>query len=121
MNIAAVTRELLAVLVDAGVPAVADLRDLNPPGVLVGPPSFTPGARLSGSTLTFTLWAVAPNAGRLAALDTLGPLLEQITAVLPCDTATPNDLLVPDGGDPLPGYTLTTTVRTCDLTGDKPR
>jgi hypothetical protein len=113
MDVGALTREVVEMLTDAGIPATADTRDLNPPAVLVGAPSFVPGGRLAGDVATFTLWAVVPNAGRLAALDNLGPLVEQVTAVLACDAATPADLLVPDGGDPLPGYQLTATVRTC--------
>ena len=113
-DIGALTREVVDLLAAAGITATADPRDLNPPGVLVGPPSFEPHARLAGITATYTLWAVVPNAGRLAALDALGPLIDQVSGAIRVDTAIPNDLLMPDGGDPLPGYQLTATVRTCE-------
>ena len=62
-DIGALTREVVDLLTAAGITATADPRDLNPPGVLVGPPSFEPHARLAGITATYTLWAVVPNAG----------------------------------------------------------
>lgn len=98
----------------AGIRAVLDERDVNPPCVLV---TFDPvgGAfdRLNGSGWGAVIWlrCISPANGRKAAWRVLGPLVEQVREVFPVRGWSPQDLLMPDGGDPLPAITLTYPVR----------
>jgi hypothetical protein len=101
-------------LVAAGIRAVLDERDVNPPCVFV---TFDPSGgafdRLSGTSWSGTIWlrCVVPGSGRKAAWRLLGPLVEQVRAVLPVRGWSPQDLISLDGGDPLPAITLTYPVR----------
>jgi hypothetical protein len=98
----------------AGIRAVLDERDVNPPCVLV---TFDPTGggfdRLKGNGWGATVWlrCVAPASGRKAAWRTLGPFVESVRAVLPVRGWSPQDLVPVDGGDPLPTITLTYPIR----------
>jgi hypothetical protein len=111
-DVAAVVTHVTDQLTAAGIRACADTRDLNPPAVYVGAPTVQYG-RLAAWTAQLTVYAVAPNAGRLDALTVLGPLLGQVFDVLGPTTATPFDLIVHGAPDPLPSYrcTYTLTIR----------
>lgn len=108
-DLAAVTAQIVADLQAAGIPATADNRDLNPPGVYVAAPTLA-WDRLAGYSLAYDLYAAVPNMGRLDALTQLGPLVEQVRGVWASDHAYPVDLIVPDRTDPLPAYRLPITV-----------
>lgn len=98
-------------LTDAGIRAVADERDVNPPCVLVRAPrmAFRFGARCYDAE--WTLWVIVPDSGRTVALDNLGPLIDATAAALggPIIAATPVSVPGVDGSPPLPAYELTFT------------
>lgn len=108
----------LAQIVDdlkvAGVRAVLDERDVNPPCVLV---MFDPAGgdfdRLDGGTWRAVVWlrCIVPASGRKAAWRNLGPFVEQVRTVVPVRGWSPQDLVPVDGGDPLPAVTLTYPIR----------
>ena len=112
-NIGQATAVIVDKLTAAGIAACADMRDLNPPAVLVSAPVID-WDRLTGYTATWQLYAVVPNAGRLAALDTLGTLIEQVRAVWPVEHGDPVDLPSLDTADPLPAYRLPLQQRVCE-------
>lgn len=98
----------------AGIRAVLDELDINPPCVFV---TFDPAGgsfdRLKGTGWGGVIWlrCIAPGSGRKASWRVLGPLVDQVRAVIPTRGWSPADLTVPTGGDPLPAITLTHPVR----------
>lgn len=115
-TLAGVVSAVVDALLDAGVPATDDQRDLDPPGVYVTPPIVTYD-KLAGYTATLDMYAVVPAAGRREALAALGPLVDQVRAVWPVRDAFPVDLQPLEGTDPLPAYRLPLTV---NVSGDPP-
>jgi hypothetical protein len=99
----------------AGIRAVADVRDVNPPCVYVPPPQI--GWSKLGKGYVDLLWTVAavvPATGRDIALKNLGPLMLGVADALtatPLTVATPIDLGGVDGAAPMPAYELTFTTR----------
>lgn len=94
------------------IPAALSVADLNPPGVLIDPPAV--GLEFGGraTSLTWKLTIVAPDTGRGAVLELLGPLLAQLADAIPSwSTAAPGMYDV--GGDygALPGYQIEFTQR----------
>lgn len=112
LDLAGAVLEVVDALTMAGISAVVDQRDLNPPGVLVSAPTITFN-RLRGWTATLDLYAVVPSAGRAQSLAALGPLVDQVTAIWPATYGYPVDLPNLDGGDPLPAYRLPIPIRVC--------
>lgn len=111
-DLSAALADVVDALTAAGIAAVVDMRDLNPPAVYVAAPQLA-FDRLRGWTAVVDLWAVVPAAGRLQALSGLGPLLAQVIDVWPATAAYPADLPPLDGGDPMPAYRLTCPIRVC--------
>jgi hypothetical protein len=111
MDVALAVTEVVDLLSAAGLPATADPRDLDPPGVLVGMPTVDLGT-LSGACWVgvFPVLVIGPNVGRQDALDALGGLLQGVLEVLNARTATPTEWPNPGGGDPLPAYAIDATV-----------
>lgn len=94
-------------LTAAGVTAVVDLADLDPPCVLIGWPQLTfDRLDVAGSqTAEYPLFLVVGNTGRRSAADAVGALLRSVSSVLtPHGTVEPVDLADPQGGDALPAY-----------------
>lgn len=111
LNLAAVMSELADRITAAGLPAVIDEQDLNPPCCLIRPPELAwrfGGGRYDAE---WTAVIVVPSAGRLAALGQLGQLAELAAAGIrvPVMTARPSDFALPDGSAPLPGLELNWT------------
>jgi hypothetical protein len=102
-------RAVVVRLEAAGLRAVCDERDVNPPCVYVPPPSISWRFRRGDFDAAFTAWCVVPNSGRDIALRNLGPLVTAAAAALGMAviTAVPGDLVVPELAAPLPAYLLT--------------
>ncbi len=105
--------DMVALLTAAGVPATADGRNLNPPGVLVKPPALAYRFK-GGWEATWTAYAAVGDLGHTDALGVMGELLEAVQAALggAVKTARPADLFTEDGAQ-LPAYELTWTDRIC--------
>jgi len=110
LDIAALTASVVDQLKAAGVRATGDPRTVNPPCVLVMPPTIT--TRLKGADAAFVLYAVAGDAGAPAASAALSPLIDGVHAAFGnrVGPAAPVDVATVDGGA-LPGYTMTLTTR----------
>lgn len=111
LDLAAVMGELADRITAAGVPAVIDERDMNPPCCLIRPPTLSwrfAGGRYDAQ---WTAVVVVPSAGRLAALGQLGQLAEAVAAGVrsPVVTATPTDVYLTDGSAPVPGLEIAWT------------
>lgn len=109
VDVAAAVADQVAILTAGGVPATADARDLNPPGVLVLPPQVEWRIGKRSVAYLFTGLAVAPNVGSAGALDALGVLLTAAQEALggAIANALPSDVPGIDGAAPGPGYRFT--------------
>ena len=110
LNTAQLVADVVAGLAAAGVRATGDPRTVNPPCVLVMPPTITP--RMAGADASFTLYAVAGDAGAAAASAALSALIDGAHAAYGnrIGPAAPVDVATVDGGA-LPGYTMTLTAK----------
>lgn len=115
-SLAGVVATVVAELLEVGLHATDDQRDLNPPGVYVTPPIVTWDKLGAGYTAALDLYAVVPAAGRHEALEQLGPLVDQVRAVWPALNAFPYDLAPLEGTDPLPAYRMPLIVTVGDTT-----
>jgi hypothetical protein len=97
-------------LLAAGINAVAERRDLNPPGVYVPMPTLVFN-RLKGNTASLELVCAVPASSEREASKALGPLVASVVAVWPATFGYPFELTSIDGGDPLPAYRLPTPIR----------
>lgn len=112
IDLAAGVQSVVDKLTAAGVPATADIRNLNPPAVLVTPPDIS--WRFGrGAEATWRIVATAPNTGAEASIATLSPLVDAVQDALGgiVTAGRPVDLSTLDGGAPLPGYELTFTTK----------
>ena len=110
LNLGALVGSVVDQLTGAGVRATGDPRTVNPPCVLVMPPTVS--TRMKGADATFILYAVAGDAGAPAASAALGTLLDGVRAAFGnrVGPAAPVDVATVDGGA-LPGYQMTLTAR----------
>jgi hypothetical protein len=101
---------LRARLTAAGLRAVVDERNLNPPAVWIRPPTLTYTFG-GGADVAWQLIAVVPDTGASTALAALDELVEQIRAALDGEitTAAATAVAGSDSGSPLPAYRLTYT------------
>lgn len=109
MSLAGAVDDLLAAFEAAGVHAVADIRDLNPPCAYVIPPEGAFRFDRGRLSITWVAYLVAPNIGNPGATRALSGLVDQVTGVASFTTFTRDALQDPNGGDPLPAYRLTWT------------
>jgi hypothetical protein len=107
MSIATATADVLQVFLDAGVRAVDDARDINPPCVYLVPPQGSFRFDRGRADVTWTAYLVTGDAGARAATKALSDLVDQIAGTLPITTFARRALPVPGGGDPLPAYEFT--------------
>lgn len=114
VGIAAVQDAVLGALTGAGVRAVIDARDVNPPCVFVSPPvlAFRFG-RPGAFDATVTLSAIVADTGPAAVTTALDALLGQVGAALgwQITTAVPAQFAGADGAPTLPCYSLTATTK----------
>ncbi len=101
----------LAALTAAGIRSTLDARDVNPPAVLLRPPTLHYRFGRGCVACDFTARLLLPDAGQKQALETALPLLQAIQDALPgvpLLDAVPGDFGLADGST-VPGYTLTWT------------
>lgn len=94
--------------------ATWDERDLNVPGVLVGPgqPDWLTLNRLDDSTVeaTWEVWLVARDLGPARSLSTLTQMLRAVATRLPVGTVQALPLILPNHGDALPALAFDLTL-----------
>jgi hypothetical protein len=106
VSIATATEDVLTRLLAAGVRAVDDARDLNPPCVYVVPPDANLRFDKGRAQLEWTAYLIVGNNGARPATRALSELLDKLAGVFPITTVRRQPLNVPGGGDPLPAYEL---------------
>jgi hypothetical protein len=95
----------------AGVRSVLDARDVNPPAVLIRPPTVAYRFGRGCIGATWAAWLFLPDAGQIDALRVGFPILETVYGALATVgvallNAEPGDFTLPDGGT-VPGFILT--------------
>jgi hypothetical protein len=111
-GIAAVQDAVVGLLVAAGIRAVIDTRDVNPPCVFVGPPALAFRFGRGGSfDAEVTAQAIVGDTGGRATTAALDELLGQVGAALnwQLTAAVPGQYPAADGARTLPCYNLTVT------------
>jgi hypothetical protein len=113
LDLAGACDDITAALLNAGVRAVVDERDINPPCVYVPPPVITDRSMGGRWSAEWQTWAVVGDTGRASSLANLSELVAQVDAALALTfvRGEPADLITPDSGRPLPGYRLYWTQR----------
>jgi len=106
MSLASATAEVLAVFTAAGVRAVDDARDINPPCVYVMPPAGSLRFERQRAEVEWQAFLVVGNAGARAATRALSELVDAVAGKLPITTFELAPLALPGGGDPMPAYRL---------------
>ena len=107
MSIATATAEVLQKFLDAGLRAVDDARDVNPPCVYLMPPQGNLRFDRSRADATWTVYLITGDAGARAATTALSDLLDKVAGQFAFTTFERIALALPGGGDPLPSYQLT--------------
>jgi hypothetical protein len=110
IDLNAATRDLVDTLTAAGISATTDPRDLNPPAVLVPPPSID--WRFGrGADATFEIVCAVVDTGAAGALPAVSALVDDVQTALrgAVTGGRPAALDTGSGGPPLPAYTLTLT------------
>jgi hypothetical protein len=112
IDLAGAAADLADTLTAAGIPATVDVRDLNPPAVLIPPPELV-WRFGKGAVCTWRIVAAAPNTGTGPAVGVLSDLVDRVQDALAgaVTGGRPVDLTDPLGGAPLPGYELTLETR----------
>lgn len=92
----------------AGVRCVIDERDVNPPCVLIGPPTITYRFHKGSWVAAWALLAIVPDSGRRVATDNLDALVTAVQAALggTITTAVPLSFTGVDTAPALPAYQL---------------
>ena len=109
LGITAAQDVILGRLTAAGIRAVTDERDVNPPCVLLGPPTIAFRFGRPAWDGEFRLLAVVGDTGRDQATAALDELLGQVSAAIGLLTGTPTQFTALDGAPALPAYELTLT------------
>lgn len=99
--------EMVTELVEAGIRATMDTRNLNPPCTVVTPPSIVLDS-LAGGHATYVLYVVAPGPGNADAWRTIDAMAAEVAMVLPIETIDPDQFGVDDTGA-LPAFRLSLT------------
>lgn len=108
MSIATATADVLQAFLDAGVRAVDDARDVNPPCVYLMPPQGSFRFDRDRADVTWTAYLVTGDAGARPATKALSDLIDAIAGIFPVTTFERRALLLPGAGsDGLPAYEFT--------------
>jgi hypothetical protein len=107
MSIATETAKVLQVFLDAGVRAVDDARDINPPCVYLLPPQGSLRFDKGKADATWTVYLITGDAGARPATKALSDLIDKVAGKFAFTTFERVALNLPAGGDPLPAYQLT--------------
>src|ERR1700710_311974 len=104
IDVSGACEELVDLLIDAGIDACLDLRDLNPPGVYVTPPDLAYRFGKGAADATWRIVAAVGNSGRADSFPPLAELLAAAVSALPypVTAARAVDLTPLDGGGPFP-------------------
>ncbi|QOR55308.1 MAG: hypothetical protein SHS37scaffold537_6 [Phage 68_12] len=107
-SVTARAQEFVALLKTTGKPATLDVTKVDLPGYLVIPiPKYAFGTDLDGgSSLTWTVYAIAKSPGNLQAAKALEELVVLAAGVLDFETADPTSYTLPSGSDPFPAYSI---------------
>lgn len=106
MDIYAAAVAVVDKLVADGVRATLDGRDLNPPAVLVRPPTVSYRFGRDGDA-DWEAWAVVGDTGSKQSLDALSDLLERVSAALVRPVQARPDVISLADGSTVPAYVLT--------------
>lgn len=100
--------ELVTLLKTTGKPATLDVTKVEVPGYLLVPiPKYDFGTDLEGgSSLTWTVYALAKSPGNKQAGIALEELVILAAGVLDFETASPTSYELPSGSDPFPAYSI---------------
>lgn len=99
---------VVSTLTAAGIRAVVDERDVNPPCAWLREPTLSYRFNKGGYDVSWRLLAVVPDSGRRVAIDGLADLIDQIQTALAGAVVAAAPVDVPTGdGAVLPGYELT--------------
>ena len=112
VGIAAVQDAVVGLLTAAGIRAVVDTRDVNPPCVFVGPPLLMFRFGRPGSfDATVTAQVIVGDTGGRVVTEALDELLGRVGAALGWQLleAVPGQFPGADGARTMPCYTLTVT------------
>lgn len=103
---------IVARFIGAGVAATTDVRNLNPPGVVVALPTLRPRFGKRVCDIDATAYVVVLNAGHPGQLAELSEYVGRVleSGIYAFTRAEPYDLALPGGGDPSPAYRLEWTV-----------
>lgn len=98
-------------IVAAGVRCALDARDVNPPAVLIRPPTLAYRFGRGCVGASWTAWLYLPDAGQIDALRVGFPILETVSDALASvavgmTEAAPADFQTADGAT-VPGFVLT--------------
>ena len=107
MSIATAAADVLQQLQDAGVRAVDDARDINPPCVYLMPPQGSLRFDRGRADATWTVYLVTGDTSARVATRALSDLIDKVAGVFPFTTFERVALALPSGGDPSPAYQLT--------------
>lgn len=101
-------QEFVDLLKTTGKPATLDVTKVDLPGFLVIPiPKYAFGTDLDGgSSLTWTVYAIAKSPGNKQAALALEELVVLAAGVLDFETAEPSSYTLPSGSDPFPAYSI---------------
>jgi hypothetical protein len=99
------------VITAADVRCVLDARDVNPPAVLIRPPSVSYRFGRGCVGASWTAWLYLPDAGQIDALRVGFPIVDAVHTALAHAgvailSAEPGDFALPDGGT-VPGFVIT--------------
>jgi hypothetical protein len=121
IDLAGAVADLAGILTAAGIPATGDIRDLNPPGVLIPPPEVA-WRYGRGAVCTWRIVAVVPNTGAGPAVGELSTLVDTVQDALrgAVTAGRPVDVTDPTAGTPMPGYELTLETRRAEQTPAAP-
>ena len=108
-------QDLVNTLRAGGVRAALDRRDLNPPGVLVMPPTVEYQVDPTWAEAEWTLLCAVPDSGTGTAAQSLSDLVEQVREALGWTAVSGRAAQVTTtDGPPSPAYALTFTTQIGD-------
>lgn len=107
MSISTAVNETLAAFNAAGIRAVADPRDVNPPCVLLIMPTIEFRFEKRRADLEWSAYLITGNTGANSATAALSEMVDTIRGIRPFTRGTPYALPLPGGGDAVPAYLIT--------------
>jgi hypothetical protein len=106
VSITTAVEETLAAFSAAGVRAVSDPRDANPPCVLLIMPTIEFRFDKRRADLEWSAYLITGNSGANSAIIALSEMVDSIRGIRPFTNGTPYALPLPGGGDAVPAYLI---------------